>query len=66
MENAGRDATLAFRGSRHSKDAFDMLEKFCIGILVEVSLSNSSHNKSTLLTKTFFFIFTERKTIHSF
>ncbi|CAG2169753.1 unnamed protein product [Oppiella nova] len=35
MENAGRDATLAFRGSRHSKDAFDMLDKYCIGILVE-------------------------------
>lgn len=35
MENAGRDATLVFRGSRHSKDAFDMLEKYCIGILVE-------------------------------
>ncbi|CAG2103641.1 unnamed protein product [Medioppia subpectinata] len=35
MENAGRDATLAFRGSRHSKDAVDMLDKYLIGILVE-------------------------------
>ena len=35
MENAGRDCTLVFRGSRHSKDAFDMLEGYCIGILVE-------------------------------
>ncbi|XP_054164477.1 cytochrome b5-like [Oppia nitens] len=35
MESAGRDATLVFRGSRHSKDATDMLDKYCIGILVE-------------------------------
>ncbi|RWS22423.1 cytochrome b5-like protein [Leptotrombidium deliense] len=34
-ENAGRDATLQFRGSRHGKEAFDMLEQLCIGILVE-------------------------------
>src|SRR6218665_4142064 len=38
QESAGRDATMAFRGSRHSKDAYDMLDKFLIGILPEVSL----------------------------
>ena len=36
LESAGRDATLAFRGSRHSKDAYDMLDKYLIGILPEV------------------------------
>ncbi len=51
MENAGRDATLAFRGSRHSKDAFDMLEKFCIGILVEVSLLLRSFQTLHLIDK---------------
>jgi len=35
MEHAGRDCTLAFRSSRHSTDAYDMLEKYCIGILIE-------------------------------
>ncbi|KAH7636337.1 cytochrome b5-like protein [Dermatophagoides farinae] len=35
MEHAGRDATLVFRGSRHSQDAYDMLDKYLIGILIE-------------------------------
>ncbi|KPM07616.1 cytochrome b5-like protein [Sarcoptes scabiei] len=35
MEHAGRDATMVFRGSSHSKDAYDMLKKYLIGILVE-------------------------------
>ncbi|XP_015783022.1 regulator of nonsense transcripts 2 [Tetranychus urticae] len=33
-ENAGRDATNAFSNSRHSKDAYDLMEKYCIGSLV--------------------------------
>lgn len=33
LEHAGRDATIAFRGSGHSKDAVKMLKKFEIGIL---------------------------------
>lgn len=37
MEHAGRDATLVFRGSRHSQDAYNMLDKYLIGILVEVN-----------------------------
>ncbi|XP_053213698.1 regulator of nonsense transcripts 2-like [Panonychus citri] len=34
-ENAGRDATIAFLSSRHGKDAFDLMEKYFIGNLVE-------------------------------
>lgn len=37
MEHAGRDATLVFRGSRHSQDAYNMLDKYLIGVLVEVN-----------------------------
>ena len=37
QEHFGRDATLVFRGSRHGPDAYDMLDKFLIGVLVEVS-----------------------------
>lgn len=37
QEHAGRDATLVFRGSRHGPDAYDMLDKYLIGVLVEVS-----------------------------
>ncbi|KAI2806500.1 Regulator of nonsense transcripts upf2 [Blomia tropicalis] len=35
LEHAGRDATLVFRGSRHGRDAYDMLDKYLIGILPE-------------------------------
>jgi len=35
LENAGRDATLVFRGSRHGRDAYDMLDKYLVGVLVE-------------------------------
>lgn len=35
QEHFGRDATLVFRGSRHGPDAYDMLDKFLIGVLVE-------------------------------
>lgn len=37
MEHAGRDATLVFRGSRHSDDAVRMLDQYLIGVLIEVS-----------------------------
>ena len=37
MENAGRDVTVPFSEVGHSKDALVMLEKYCIGSLVEVS-----------------------------
>lgn len=37
LEYAGRDATIAFRGSRHGPDAYDMLAQYLIGVLVEVS-----------------------------
>ena len=33
MEHAGRDATLAFRGVRHSADAIEDMEAHLIGIL---------------------------------
>jgi len=33
LESAGRDATLAFRGTRHGKDSYDSLSKYLIGIL---------------------------------
>lgn len=36
LEYAGRDATIAFRGSRHGPDAYDMLDQYLIGLLVEV------------------------------
>ena len=35
LEYAGRDATLAFRSTRHGDDSYDLLEKYLIGILVE-------------------------------
>ena len=41
QEHAGRDATMVFRGSRHGPDAYDMLDKYLIGVLVEVSLRES-------------------------
>lgn len=37
QEHLGRDATLVFRGSRHGPDAYDMLDKYLVGVLVEVS-----------------------------
>lgn len=49
MENAGRDSTLQFRGSRHSKDAFDMLDQYCIGILVEVLINITVNWVSNLI-----------------
>ena len=33
MEQAGRDATLAYRGVGHSDDAEDDLERYLIGVL---------------------------------
>eukprot|EP00096_Caligus_rogercresseyi_P015091 TRINITY_DN7545_c0_g1_i1.p1 TRINITY_DN7545_c0_g1~~TRINITY_DN7545_c0_g1_i1.p1 ORF type:complete len:103 (+),score=24.23 TRINITY_DN7545_c0_g1_i1:137-445(+) len=33
LEYGGRDATLAFLGSGHSQDAFDILKDYCIGVL---------------------------------
>ena len=39
LEHAGRDATMVFRGSRHSQDAYDMLDKYLVGVLVEVRKS---------------------------
>lgn len=39
QEHLGRDATLVFRGSRHGPDAYDMLEKYLIGVLVEVTFA---------------------------
>ncbi|XP_022914316.1 cytochrome b5-like [Onthophagus taurus] len=33
IENAGKDATIAFRGTGHSKSAVEMLEKYYIGDL---------------------------------
>lgn len=35
LESAGRDATLAFRGTRHGKDSYDSLAKYLVGILPE-------------------------------
>lgn len=35
LEFAGRDATIAFRGSRHGKDSYEMLAKYCVGVLIE-------------------------------
>ncbi|XP_055710701.1 uncharacterized protein LOC129806260 [Phlebotomus papatasi] len=35
LENAGRDATIAFRGSGHSQEAVDSLKKWMIGQLPE-------------------------------
>jgi len=34
LEFAGRDATIAFRGSRHGKDSYQMLDKYLIGDLI--------------------------------
>lgn len=39
MEHAGRDATLVIRGSRHSSDAYALMDKYLIGELVEVSVT---------------------------
>ena len=57
-ENAGRDATLAFRGSRHGKDVLMFMEKFCIGILVPVSWSHLKLDLIwfDLITKSTFFL----------
>lgn len=35
MEYVGYDATIAFRGVSHSRAAFRMLDKYCVGILPE-------------------------------
>ncbi|XP_015921764.1 cytochrome b5 [Parasteatoda tepidariorum] len=35
IEQAGRDATLAFFGAGHHEGTFQLLEPFCIGILVQ-------------------------------
>lgn len=35
LESAGRDATLAFRGTRHGNDTYDSLSKYLVGILPE-------------------------------
>lgn len=35
LEWAGRDATLAFRGTRHGKDSYESLSKYLIGVLPE-------------------------------
>lgn len=34
-EHAGRDATLAFMGTGHTREAVGLLQQYCIGILVE-------------------------------
>ena len=36
FEHAGSDATIPFESKGHSADAYAMLEKYCIGELVEV------------------------------
>lgn len=35
LEYAGRDATIAFRSTRHGDDSYQLLEKYLIGNLVE-------------------------------
>lgn len=35
LEYAGRDATIAFRSTRHGDDSYALLEKYLIGTLVE-------------------------------
>ncbi|KAH9381130.1 hypothetical protein HPB48_005544 [Haemaphysalis longicornis] len=35
-EHAGRDATLAFMGTGHTREAVGLLQQYCVGILVEV------------------------------
>ena len=35
LESAGRDATMAFQGVGHSKEALDMLKEYEIGLLVD-------------------------------
>lgn len=48
LEYAGRDATLAFRSTRHGDDSYALLEKYLIGILVEKErmYKNKSHSPS--------------------
>ncbi|RWS04745.1 cytochrome b5-like protein [Dinothrombium tinctorium] len=35
-EYAGGDATIQFRNARHGIEAYEMMKKYCIGILIEV------------------------------
>ena len=48
LESGGRDATLAFRGSRHTRDAYDMLDKYLIGVLPEVGVRETILPRSTI------------------
>lgn len=59
MEHAGRDATLVFRGSRHSVDAFDMLDQYHIGVLIEVIKLN--FNLFSIFTKNSNFVFDRKR-----
>lgn len=49
LEFAGRDATLAFRGTRHGADSYELLNKYLIGILPksERIYKNRSDSNST-------------------
>ena len=40
LENAGTDATVSYESKGHSKHADELLEKYCIGVLVPVSSFN--------------------------
>ncbi|XP_074597496.1 uncharacterized protein LOC141852390 [Brevipalpus obovatus] len=34
-EHGGRDATVSFQNTLHTKDAYDLMKKYCIGMLVK-------------------------------
>ncbi|XP_067120529.1 uncharacterized protein [Centruroides vittatus] len=40
MEHAGRDATIAFYGAAHLKEAFRQLDRLLVGVLVEYERLN--------------------------
>ncbi|XP_065285606.1 uncharacterized protein [Dermacentor albipictus] len=45
-EHAGRDATFAFMGTGHTREAVSMLQQYCIGILAEEEQLNIFNDMS--------------------
>ncbi|KAL1437321.1 hypothetical protein MTO96_001385 [Rhipicephalus appendiculatus] len=51
-EHAGRDATLAFMGTGHTREAIALLQQYCIGILAEEEQLNMFNDLSLQMAVT--------------
>ncbi|XP_037503166.1 uncharacterized protein LOC119377956 [Rhipicephalus sanguineus] len=51
-EHAGRDATLAFMGTGHTREAISLLQQYCIGILAEEEQLNMFNDVSLQMAVT--------------